>query len=108
MQNAFRWSTVEAAGWVGPRPPNSPHRRRPRIDDEGRLTEFRHLPKTKVDSYQNNNGKHPADAHNRVRREHIIDGTDVRTTIMLRNIPNKLDWVRPSSNSSITLTFVLR
>lgn len=34
------------------------------------------------------------DKNNRVRRERIVDGTDVRTTVMLRNIPNKLDWVR--------------
>jgi hypothetical protein len=37
--------------------------------------------------------RHPADQHNRVRRERILDGTDVRTTVMLRNIPNKMDWV---------------
>jgi hypothetical protein len=31
--------------------------------------------------------------HNRVYRAKIVEGSDVRTTIMLRNIPNKLDWV---------------
>jgi hypothetical protein len=33
------------------------------------------------------------DVMNRVRRDKIVDGSDVRTTVMLRNIPNKLDWV---------------
>ncbi|KAF2680244.1 hypothetical protein K458DRAFT_269757, partial [Lentithecium fluviatile CBS 122367] len=85
----WRWSTVEAAAWVGPRAPVSPHRRQPRIDDQGRLVEFRHAPQTHLQLLR----RHPADAHNRVRRERILDGTDVRTTIMLRNIPNKLDWL---------------
>ena len=31
--------------------------------------------------------------HNQVVRSRIESGLDVRTTIMLRNIPNKLDWV---------------
>lgn len=31
--------------------------------------------------------------HNRVCRIKIEEGADVRTTIMLRNIPNKLDWM---------------
>ncbi|KAF2654717.1 hypothetical protein K491DRAFT_581158, partial [Lophiostoma macrostomum CBS 122681] len=30
---------------------------------------------------------------NRVRRDKVADGSDVRTTVMLRNIPNKLDWL---------------
>ena len=70
---------------------NSPHRTKPRVDDQGRLVGFRpapdQFPITK--SY-----RHPHDQHNRVRRERILDGSDVRTTIMLRNIPNKMDWVR--------------
>lgn len=37
--------------------------------------------------------RHPNDQHNRVRRERILDGSDIRTTVMLRNIPNKMDWV---------------
>lgn len=37
--------------------------------------------------------RHPNDQHNRVRRERIVDGSDIRTTVMLRNIPNKMDWV---------------
>lgn len=89
MQYLWQWSTVEATMWSGVRSSNSPHRRRPRIDDKGRLMDFRHLPQANLPTVK----KHPADAHNRVRRERIIDGTDVRTTIMLRNIPNKLDWV---------------
>jgi hypothetical protein len=36
---------------------------------------------------------HPADQHNKVIRKRIDDGSDVRTTVMLRNIPNKMDWV---------------
>ncbi|KAF2273173.1 uncharacterized protein EI97DRAFT_366363, partial [Westerdykella ornata] len=31
--------------------------------------------------------------HNRVNRDHIVHGYDVRTTVMLRNIPNKMDWL---------------
>jgi hypothetical protein len=37
--------------------------------------------------------RHANDQHNRVRRERIVDGSDIRTTVMLRNIPNKMDWV---------------
>ncbi|KAF2031403.1 hypothetical protein EK21DRAFT_88115 [Setomelanomma holmii] len=37
---------------------------------------------------------HPADQHNKVIRKRIDDGSDVRTTIMLRNIPNKMDWLQ--------------
>jgi hypothetical protein len=37
--------------------------------------------------------RHPSDQHNKVQRERIEAGTDVRTTVMLRNIPNKMDWV---------------
>ncbi|KAF2750458.1 hypothetical protein M011DRAFT_243337 [Sporormia fimetaria CBS 119925] len=36
---------------------------------------------------------HGFDQHNRVRRERILDGSDIRTTVMLRNIPNKMDWL---------------
>jgi hypothetical protein len=68
---------------------NSPHRTKPRVDDQGRFVGYR-------PSLANFNGpsqRHPTDQHNRVRRERILDGSDVRTTIMLRNIPNKMDWV---------------
>jgi hypothetical protein len=88
-QTLWRWATCNAANWQGPRAPNSPHRHLPRVDDRGRLTEFRHAPQIDMSGAR----RHPADAHNRVRRERILDGTDVRTTIMLRNIPNKVDWV---------------
>jgi hypothetical protein len=36
--------------------------------------------------------RHQSD-HNRVRRERILDGSDVRTTIMIRNCPNRMDWM---------------
>jgi hypothetical protein len=36
---------------------------------------------------------HPSDHHNQVRRDRIVSGSDVRTTVMLRNIPNKMDWI---------------
>ncbi|KAF2736952.1 hypothetical protein EJ04DRAFT_389527, partial [Polyplosphaeria fusca] len=32
--------------------------------------------------------------HNRVRRDRILDGSDVRTTIMIRNCPNRMDWLQ--------------
>lgn len=68
---------------------NSPHRTQPRLDDKGRIVGFR----TPIELNAPAGGfHHPHDHHNRVRRERILDGTDVRTTVMLRNIPNKLDW----------------
>lgn len=45
--------------------------------------------------------RHPNDQHNRVRRERILDGSDIRTTVMLRNIPNKMDWVWLTSFSTM-------
>ena len=68
---------------------NSPHRTKPRVDDQGRFVGYRPAAAPFNSPYQ----RHPADQHNRVRRERILDGSDVRTTIMLRNIPNKMDWV---------------
>ncbi|KAF1957456.1 hypothetical protein CC80DRAFT_560752 [Byssothecium circinans] len=86
----WRWSTIEVAHWTGERAPNSPHRHHPHFDDKGLCTEFirqeSHMPRSVKNSNQH-------ESHNRVRRERIEDGTDVRTTIMLRNIPNKLDWM---------------
>ncbi|KAF2253965.1 hypothetical protein BU26DRAFT_420545 [Trematosphaeria pertusa] len=85
----WHWTTLEPSGWNGTRAANSPHRHNPQIDDLGRLMTHRHLQQVDFRGLT----RHPADAHNRVRREKIMDGTDVRTTIMLRNIPNKLDWM---------------
>ncbi|PSN71038.1 hypothetical protein BS50DRAFT_485785 [Corynespora cassiicola Philippines] len=85
----FTWSIIDARAWNGPMTSNSPHARHPRIDDQGRLVQFRLLPQPNLNLLRG--AQH--DQHNRVRRERIIDGTDVRTTIMLRNIPNKLDWM---------------
>jgi hypothetical protein len=90
LQNTFQWVTVNPGHWTGERGLESPSRAQPRMDDEGRLVGYRPapnpLPSTPI-------YRHPADAHNRVRRDRILDGSDVRTTIMLRNIPNKMDWV---------------
>jgi hypothetical protein len=91
VQQSFQWVTVSPALWTGDRPVNSPHRVKPRVDDQGRFVGYRPAVNTLTGHpfY-----RHPADQHNRVRRERILDGSDVRTTIMLRNIPNKMDWVR--------------
>ncbi|KAF2714828.1 hypothetical protein K504DRAFT_445767 [Pleomassaria siparia CBS 279.74] len=87
----FRWGTVIVGPWVGPPRNDSPQSKTPQKDDQGRLVGFlhqkaRHIP---TSSYL----RHPADQHNKVQRERIERGTDVRTTVMLRNIPNKLDWM---------------
>ncbi|KAF2128382.1 hypothetical protein P153DRAFT_386503 [Dothidotthia symphoricarpi CBS 119687] len=89
---AYQWATVDPSAWSGERAANSPHRTKPRVDDQGRFVGFRAAP---VPYYGSASGyqRHPADQHNRVRRERILDGSDVRTTIMLRNIPNKMDWM---------------
>ncbi|KAF3042064.1 hypothetical protein E8E11_006172 [Didymella keratinophila] len=84
-----RWSLAEPAPWSGERAMNSPHRTKPRVDDQGRFVGYRPALANFNGPYQ----RHPADQHNRVRRERILDGSDVRTTIMLRNIPNKMDWM---------------
>lgn len=92
FQKSFQWFTAKPALYTGERAINSPHRIKPRMDDQGRLVGFRPALGTAMppmDPYH----RHPADQHNRVRRERILDGNDVRTTVMLRNIPNKLDWV---------------
>jgi hypothetical protein len=91
MQKSFQWVTNIAAHWAGDRAANSPHRTKPRVDDQGRFVGYRAAVNPNpgpVHIY-----RHPADQHNRVRRERILDGSDVRTTVMLRNIPNKMDWV---------------
>ncbi|OAL50944.1 hypothetical protein IQ07DRAFT_610875 [Pyrenochaeta sp. DS3sAY3a] len=91
-EKAFRWDIVNPTLWTGERPLNSPHRNNPRIDDQGRLYGYRTAQRMNPNSpYQAY--RHPHDQHNRVRRDHILDGSDVRTTVMLRNIPNKLDWM---------------
>jgi hypothetical protein len=91
LQGTWRWTTVFVAHWVGPRAPNSPHRHKPRYDENRRLMGYKHLdvfgPKT-FESHTPNQFK-----DNGVVREKILNGQDVRTTIMLRNIPNKQDWV---------------
>jgi hypothetical protein len=49
--------------------------------------------------------EHVSKNHNRVRAHRILDGTDVRTTIMLRNSPNKLLGMcslRPYNLTSLT------
>jgi hypothetical protein len=89
-QKSFQWVTMSPALWTGDRPSNSPHRSKPRVDDQGRFVGYRPAVNALTgQAYY----RHPADQHNRVRRERILDGSDVRTTIMLRNIPNKMDWV---------------
>ncbi|KAH7386882.1 RNA recognition motif 2-domain-containing protein [Phaeosphaeria sp. MPI-PUGE-AT-0046c] len=89
-QSTFQWVTVNPGPWIGERSLNSPDRAQPRMDDEGRLVGYRPAPNP-LPSHPVY--RHPADQHNRVRRERILDGSDVRTTIMLRNIPNKMDWL---------------
>ncbi len=92
FQNTFRWRIAGPTAWTGERALNSPHRTKPRIDDQGRFVDYRPAP-DRVPIGVHVYHPHPHDQHNRVRRDHILHGTDVRTTIMLRNIPNKLDWV---------------
>lgn len=90
LQKSFKWYTASASHWTGERALASPQRIKPRIDDQGRIVGYRPA----ADQFPGVNAyRHPHDQHNRVRRERILDGGDVRTTIMLRNIPNKLDWV---------------
>ncbi|KAF2868326.1 RNA recognition motif 2-domain-containing protein [Massariosphaeria phaeospora] len=88
-ERKWEYETHQASGWVGPPAAHSPRIQNHHYDDMGRIVGFRTMPVHHV-PYIN---RHPADQHNRVRRERILDGTDVRTTIMLRNIPNKMDWL---------------
>ncbi|KAI8940878.1 hypothetical protein NX059_002138 [Plenodomus lindquistii] len=88
----YQWSVIYVAPWVGEHAANSPQRHKPRMDDQGRFVGYR----PNIDDQIIMGAhpfRHPHDQHNRVRRERILDGGDVRTTIMLRNIPNKLDWM---------------
>ncbi|RAR06926.1 meiosis protein mei2 [Stemphylium lycopersici] len=94
---SFQWCTFEPSLWSGARAAASPHRYKPRIDAQGRVYGYRLAPTHQMpDQYTDRRASyhsHPHDQHNRVRRERILDGSDVRTTVMLRNIPNKLDWM---------------
>lgn len=93
LQQTFQWCTVDACDWVGELAMNSPHRNKPGVDDKGRLLGYRVTENDRRPLESPRAFHHPHDQHNRVRREGILDGSDVRTTIMLRNIPNKVDWV---------------
>ncbi|KAF1947015.1 hypothetical protein EJ02DRAFT_449994 [Clathrospora elynae] len=98
-EKSFQWCTIEPSYWTGERAMNSPHRTKPRVDDQGRFVGYRPSPagmpySMSEDRYAGQQfSRHPHDQHNRVRRDRILDGSDVRTTVMLRNIPNKLDWM---------------
>lgn len=89
-QNTYEWFTCNPTRWAGEHAINSPREDKSRVDDRGRFIGYRPAANP---LYDYRNSRHPSDQHNRVRRERILDGSDVRTTIMLRNIPNKLDWV---------------
>jgi hypothetical protein len=96
-QKSFQWCTFEPILWSEEHAATSPHRSKPRIDVHGRIYGYRFAPNHHIADYSDRRSSyhnHPHDQHNRVRRERILDGSDVRTTVMLRNIPNKLDWVR--------------
>jgi hypothetical protein len=99
-QKSFQWCTIEPTHWTGERAITSPHRYKPRVDSKGRFYGYRASPNHMQMSDRMSDGRlgrdqydHPYDQHNRVRRERILDGSDVRTTVMLRNIPGKLDRV---------------
>jgi hypothetical protein len=93
LQNSYIWTTVdkEVGGWAG-ESLLSPPRYLPRIDAHGRYFPGYNTSPTRR-PYFDRQSSHPHDQHNRVRRERILDGSDVRTTVMLRNIPAALDWV---------------
>ncbi|KAL5121628.1 hypothetical protein ACEQ8H_000314 [Pleosporales sp. CAS-2024a] len=91
LAKSFQWVTVLAEPWAGIYSVNSPRRKHPRIDAWGRYSGFR--PASNAGHLHYPIVRPGSDQHNRVRRERILDGTDVRTTIMLRNIPNKMDWM---------------
>lgn len=90
IQGIWNYWSIQVGSWSGPRPATSPHRRYPRRDHLGRLVGHLHNAESRRDLRYRT---HPGDLQNRVRRDRIEDGTEIRTTIMLRNIPNKLDWV---------------
>lgn len=78
-QRSYFWSTINVGDWVDERPLGS-HR-------------FQHRGDTRRPYRGQFRNEDPQDEHNRVRRERILDGSDVRTTVMLRNIPANCDWV---------------
>lgn len=84
----FEWSVRSIRPYTDPSNNNSSSST-PDRDQHGRLIGFRHQP-LPVAPFR---GSRHHDQHNRVRRERVADGSDIRTTVMLRNIPNKLDWV---------------
>ncbi|KAF2114989.1 RNA recognition motif 2-domain-containing protein, partial [Lophiotrema nucula] len=85
---AFTWYTHSVSYWTDTTPNPSPQP--PRVDAHGRLIGFL---RTEVQERAIIPSRHPADQHNRVTAPRILDGNDTRTTVMLRNIPNKLDWM---------------
>ena len=97
LQKSFQWCTLKPALWTG-EGTASPIRYKPHVDAHGPIYGYRFAPNHNIpDQYSDRRSgyhNHPHDQHNRVRRDRILDGSDVRTTVMLRNIPNKLDWVR--------------
>ncbi|KAF2004496.1 hypothetical protein P154DRAFT_531466 [Amniculicola lignicola CBS 123094] len=78
------WLCVRVRHWLPPTSETNSNSSTPPFDRYGRLTGYRLQPLFVP-------ARHPSDAHNRVRKERILDGSDVRTTVMLRNIPNKMD-----------------
>ncbi|KAH7122560.1 RNA recognition motif 2-domain-containing protein [Dendryphion nanum] len=83
-QETTIWYLVDVQGWAGPRTCR-PTTTVPR-DAHGRLIGFQHA--------SNAAGtRRSYDFHNRVDVDRIAKGHDVRSTVMLRNIPNKLDWL---------------
>ncbi|USP75762.1 hypothetical protein yc1106_03036 [Curvularia clavata] len=91
-QKAFSWCTFEPDLWKEEYAPASPGK--PRTDIHGRIYGYRFAP---IPQQIRTTGRHQQqqdyDMRNRVVRKRINDGSDVRTTVMLRNIPNKLDWM---------------
>lgn len=86
LQEAFYWNILSARPYVGL---NRNHTAHPSdVDSFGRLLGFQLNPLPPRFETRN-----PHEVHNRVTRDGIEMGTDVRTTVMLRNIPNKMDWV---------------
>ncbi|KAF2261140.1 hypothetical protein CC78DRAFT_608714 [Lojkania enalia] len=84
----FEWMTDRVESWSGKSPRSSPQL--PPMDNFGRLEGYVH---TGIPASNNVGPRHHADQHNRVHRVCVENGSDVRTTIMLRNIPNKMDWL---------------
>ncbi|KAH8725957.1 RNA recognition motif 2-domain-containing protein [Phaeosphaeriaceae sp. PMI808] len=91
-QKSFTWSTSTTSRWTDEHPDDSPYQSTVPNDNQSRRSGYcstgdgMNLSSQKI-------YRHPADQHNRVRIGRVDDGSDVRTTIMLRNIPNKMDWM---------------